>query len=359
MMARIPGLWRLSAAARRMRGGLTWLLSRSGALVVWRCRPGRRPVILMYHSVGGDGISPDIWVSAAHFRDHLRYLARRYRPVTLHAIVAAMRDGASLPPDAVAVTFDDGYRDNDEIALPILREFDCPAAVFVTVEPVDSGRLLWPQRLWTWLYHTDAARLQFEWSSADGKRFAGDFPLRTDSHRDEARMQLRAFAGALDPVERELFLAELATRLPPSVAHPPFGGRTIATWDQLRHLRDNGVTIGAHTITHSRLFAADSVTLHSELHDARARLQRELDRDIDLFAYPFGVYGKDFDEATMAAARDAGYAAACAVEAPERLWADLFALPRLYLPDDPDWRFAVRLELGAKESRFLRWLLRD
>ena len=49
---------------------------------------------------------------------------------------------------------------------------------------------------------------------------------------------------------------------------------------------------------------------------------------------------------TAAAVADAGYVAACAVEAPERTPPDLFALPRLYIPDDPVWRFAVRIELA-------------
>ncbi|MES1259610.1 MAG: hypothetical protein ABUL71_03375, partial [Gemmatimonadota bacterium] len=98
MTARIPGLWRLRAAARQGRRAMTWLLARSGAIALWRGRNGRRPVILMYHSVGGDGISPDIWVAERHFRDHLRYLVRRCAPVELQAIVAAVRSNAPLPP---------------------------------------------------------------------------------------------------------------------------------------------------------------------------------------------------------------------------------------------------------------------
>jgi peptidoglycan/xylan/chitin deacetylase (PgdA/CDA1 family) len=82
------------------------------------------PLIVMYHGIGGsDGLHPDA------FRAQLELLGSRRRVVSLTAAIDAMgRDDAS---GLAAVTFDDGYRDFAELAVPILRECEMPATVFV------------------------------------------------------------------------------------------------------------------------------------------------------------------------------------------------------------------------------------
>src|SRR6516165_9461215 len=95
--------------------------------------------ILMYHSVMDD---PDcelqtlgkIIHSSTVFSRHMELIAREYVPVSLDELARALTDGKELKPRSVAVTFDDGYRDNCEVAVPILNRVGVPATFYVTVD---------------------------------------------------------------------------------------------------------------------------------------------------------------------------------------------------------------------------------
>ncbi len=87
-----------------------------------------RPIILMYHRVAEDtDDSHLLCVSPKNFRDHIQYLKKYRKIVTLEEITKNSVDNKS-----VAITFDDGYGDNLYNALPILQEFNAPATIFIS-----------------------------------------------------------------------------------------------------------------------------------------------------------------------------------------------------------------------------------
>jgi len=98
--------------------------------------------VLMYHKVN------DLWpnpttVPTAVFDEQMRLLRELgYTPVALDAVRDYYLHGTPLPPGAVLITFDDGYRDNLENALPILQRYGYPAVVFVPVGYLDDARPL-------------------------------------------------------------------------------------------------------------------------------------------------------------------------------------------------------------------------
>jgi peptidoglycan/xylan/chitin deacetylase (PgdA/CDA1 family) len=98
--------------------------------------------VLMYHKVN------DLWpnpttVPTAVFEEQMGLLEElRYTPVSLDAVRDHYMDGGELPPRAVLITFDDGYRDNLENAFPVLRRHGYPAVVFVPIGFLDDGRPL-------------------------------------------------------------------------------------------------------------------------------------------------------------------------------------------------------------------------
>lgn len=119
-------------------GGLA-LLGISARWNWWRFPANGLPV-LMYHKVG---VPPEgsrlkkLWVSVSEFRWQLGYLKRRgYEPLTLRQVADKMEEGIALPPNGVVITFDDGYRNNFENALPVLQEFGFPATIFIVVNAV-------------------------------------------------------------------------------------------------------------------------------------------------------------------------------------------------------------------------------
>ena len=108
---------------------------------IWPPKP--KPLILMYHRVADDPI--DHWglaVSPCRFEEHLQVLRATRHSLPLTEFVRALVAG-TLPPDAVALTFDDGYVDNLVAAKPRLAAADVPATVFVTTGYVDRSEAFW------------------------------------------------------------------------------------------------------------------------------------------------------------------------------------------------------------------------
>src|SRR4051794_20071252 len=115
----------------RARAG-RWLLERRGAIA-----------ILLYHRVTAlDSDPQQLAVTPEHFDEHLRVLREICTPVEL-ADVPRMLRARRLPKRPVAVTFDDGYRDNLHEAKPLLERHGVPATVFVASGYVGSGREFW------------------------------------------------------------------------------------------------------------------------------------------------------------------------------------------------------------------------
>ena len=192
--------------------------------------------VYYYHRVGPfrDGAPLKMNVSPDAFREHMSVLARRAHPVSLDALVACARDRRSFPRGAVAVTFDDGYKDLMEFALPVLREFKIPAAFFIVsrgIGGIDS------------------------WVSID--------------------------------------------RLP---------NEPVMSWDDVKRLRDEGMTIGSHSATHGPLDGPDPENLKSEIEGSRHELQAGLGIPIRHFAYPQGRFTPRAEKAVEEAGYSAGWA---------------------------------------------------
>lgn len=94
--------------------------------------------IFVYHRVGTENSLDGLTISKDAFRRQMEFLKRRRRPMALGAIVNLLRAGKAVPAGAVAVTFDDGYRDTFETALPILKKSKIPATVFITTGYIDG-----------------------------------------------------------------------------------------------------------------------------------------------------------------------------------------------------------------------------
>jgi predicted ATP-grasp superfamily ATP-dependent carboligase/peptidoglycan/xylan/chitin deacetylase (PgdA/CDA1 family) len=361
-----PTLARVHAAAARVSDGLGDIVGRSlwtCGIVAWlRRRPARRaagPMILRYHSVGGHGwLRSPLVTSPAHFDAHVRYVSRCYRVVPIEAIVKALHGGPPAPPGAVAITLDDGYRDNYHTAWPILRGQGCPATIFVIVEPLETGIVPWPQRLFGWLHK--AGRASFECALSgpyDGSAVVRRFDLSSPSAREAAYKALKAVVGALGREAREVALTRVAHALGLDPAESPAEWEGMLRWEEVRELAAEGLTIGSHTMTHASLAALGPEQVAWELETSRRVLETRLGRPVTLLAYPFGKPGH-VSAATAAAAHAAGYGAAVTtIQGVDRCSADPFQLRRIQVLDDPLWRFAFRLLEAQAPSRLARWVL--
>lgn len=152
----------------------------------------RRPTILMYHRVAEPtrGVPrPTINVSPAALRAQLRGLLRRgHRPWTLSQMLACHAQGKPIPERTFAVTFDDGYQNMLSRALPVLRDLEVPATVFVCTAFIGGERAM-PFDRWGQAYHDRVPGADYRplnWSECERLLASGLFEIgaHTHTHRD-------------------------------------------------------------------------------------------------------------------------------------------------------------------------------
>jgi peptidoglycan/xylan/chitin deacetylase (PgdA/CDA1 family) len=322
------------AAAPARRGRRERL---ADACARWRLLPLVRRVrsvfrhdlrILAYHRIAArideDAFAFDLELLSADaeaFRAQMRHVRDAYTPMRFAEVLAAHDAGRSVPRDAVVVTFDDGYDDNHDVALPILRELGVPATFFVSTGHIDSGLTY----AFDWVAHallvTRATRLQLPALGLDEPLDAAPAARRAVVARTLDRIKALPGAAQQDAISTLV----TACGLPPTGAAP--ASRPMR-WDQVRALQAAGMEIGSHGTHHRMLAKLDEDEIRAELRESRDAIARELGAPPQVLAYPVG--GRDaFDARVVRIARELGYRLACSY------------LPGINFASIADW-FALR-----------------
>ena len=266
----------------------------------------------MYHRFAGAG---------AGFRAQCEHIRRYYTPVPMSDVAAWAVGKAELPPRAVAVTVDDGYRDFAEVAAPLLREFGIPSTVYIVTDFADQA---------DWLWWDQAAHLYGQESGVAAKVL--EWIEKPDSER---RKELAA-------------LAVRQGKKLPAAAPAVYAG---LDWHQMRELAKSGVEFGGHTRTHPILARLESAEAQrAEVSWCQRRLTEELGQPAVHFCYPNGR-PQDFDEDSVEAVREFGFQTAVTTNRGLNYQGvDQFRLRRLAVgPDIPLPYFRALLAGMARE----------
>jgi peptidoglycan/xylan/chitin deacetylase (PgdA/CDA1 family) len=214
--------------------------------------------------------------------------------VPLQNALEALAAGRPLPPRAVAITFDDGYRDNLDVAAPLLEKLGLPATFFL-VPGILSGDV----RPWWEILGWGFARAKPAVVSWDGRALPtrGRQGLRSFRWLSE-RLKLLSLA------EREERVDELVRLLEPDGQAEE--GRLFLDWNGARQLVRRGFAVGSHSMRHAILSREAPEEQAGDLISSRRQLETELDVPVDLLAYPNGTRA-DYDAHTIYAAAQAGH----------------------------------------------------
>ncbi|MCD4691042.1 polysaccharide deacetylase family protein [bacterium] len=316
-MSAARALWKVGARIRNS----TPVVSALSAI------PWRGAVILRYHSVNDDArwskdyVQSSLALSTEAFDCQIAHLKAHHVVVPVSEIAAAIASGGRPDPRSVAVTFDDGYEDNYRCAFPILARHGVPAAFYVTTGPVADAKPLWTVRLRYAIRRTEKRELS---CAAIG---AVPVDLSTDAAREYA---IRFVTGLVKRCSRREADALLDDVFGATGAPERLELRVMATWDELREMRDGGMTIGAHTVHHYNSTSIGDDDLVSELEGSKCDIERELGLGVVHFAYPNGRTDAHCDPRTAALVRKAGFASAVtSVAGPASSRYSVFAIPRL------------------------------
>jgi peptidoglycan/xylan/chitin deacetylase (PgdA/CDA1 family) len=286
------------------RLGLLGLLERMSAAA----RPGL--VVLTYHRIAEPGADPfyDPVISATPemFRAQVAWLGRRVRVRTLDELLAMLESGSPWREPAALITFDDGYRDNFEVAAPILRELGVPATFFLPTAFLESPRLPWWDRVACAIKQARVRTFQLD-RSPDGAAPPLVIDLEQMSRSTAIMTIIRAFLDDTIADER-WFLDQLFARAGVDMDGESLARTLFASWDLVRRVvgADRALTIGSHGHSHERLAGLDEDSQRRELTESRRILETRLGGEVAALAYPYGWPGS-YTARTKALAAEAGY----------------------------------------------------
>jgi len=278
-------------------------------------------LVLAYHRVYSPASDPHgICVSPENFREHVRFLTRKLDVVPLSDMVRFLKQGI-VRQNTIAITFDDGYRDNLTHAKEILEEFGAPATLFAVAGEIGRNRRFWwdelsrlvlapanlPDSLTVNLpgstrrWERKGANGSERWSAAGGTTAPGS---RVDLHG-----WLHTSIRPLPDAHRWIVLRELKEW--GAVGEDDPSEHRAMTGEELRQFELGGrQEVGLHTLTHPVLSSLSSLEQKAEIFEGKAVLERLLGHPVRSFAYPFGARC-DFTPETIHWLKDAGLESAC------------------------------------------------
>jgi peptidoglycan/xylan/chitin deacetylase (PgdA/CDA1 family) len=335
-----PALRRVRSTVARV--AKTWML-RGGVMGALRTvRPSRKLGVLRYHAIcGPEGFGyadPSICISAEAFERHVQYLVGHYRVLDLPAAVSVLRRGGTLPANAVAITFDDGYADNLH-ASRVLHRHGVNGTFYITSGCLAGGEPFWPSEIRSLVAAIPGRRFTL---TAAGERL--ELSHDTPAERQAALRQLaRLFKS--HPIAIREDLREQLRRLARHAAYVS----PMLTWDQLAEMHGLGMTIGAHTVTHPNLPSAGLEDAEREIAGSKAQLERALGVPITMFSYPNGGAERYFTPDVQRLVRTAGFeASVTSRNGFAGAHSDLYALERVQVAERlEDLVFALEVERFA------------
>ena len=251
--------------------------------------------ILIYHGVlaSFDPLRPNE-PTISSFSWQMEVLNKYFVPLSLPEALRLLQAG-TLPTNAVCVTFDDGYKNNLEVALPILKQFAIPATVFVATA-FSQGQNMWNDRVLQ--LFADKSITTLDLSIADlGVCELGDWPER----KQLANTLLKKLKYL--PIEERLEKIARLYRANGGVEAPSL----MMTPDEVKQLSDAGVLIGAHTVNHPILKILPVAQQKQEIQQSKSLLEQWTGKPVTSFAYPNGQVGVDLDEQTVEIVKEQGF----------------------------------------------------
>lgn len=286
--------------------------------------------ILIYHRVLEQ---PDVLfpheVTQANFDAQMACLKAVFNVLPLSEAVARWQNG-TLPARAACITFDDGYADNVELALPILQRHGLTATFFIATAYLDGGRMF-NDTVIEAVRSSALARVDLR---AIG---LGEYELSSPEMRALAIDRILSQVKTLPLVEREAKVARLQERLECGALPDDL----MMSSEQVRTLFAAGMEIGAHTAQHPILAGMAAAEVRQEIQAGREFLETLLGAPVRLFAYPNGKPGVDYLPEQRNLVEEMGFVAAVSTQRGVT-WqhSDRFQLPR-FTPWQSDLRYFI------------------
>jgi len=246
--------------------------------------------ILTFHRIMPRGqryFIPPMAMDESTFSKLIERLALAKRLVSLDEGVLLLKNG-KLQGSKVAISFDDGYRDNYTLARKILQRIGVSATFFVPVIPIDTETPYWWDHLYDVLLRNTEDFLNWGFARKSPHSVHHAFKTvnaaRTCSLGERCRVLVQAL-NALGETERNTFLLDFKQEFGPCAAEG-----LLMSWDDVRHLQRESFSIGSHSVSHTPLTDLDRNNAHQEISESSELITLRIGKRPSGFCYPRGAY---------------------------------------------------------------------
>ncbi len=292
------------------------LLSRIGLFGMGHTLWPNRLTVLAYHRVtdpnvpGFDTFKPNVSATPAAFAAQMDFISQHFNVVSIGEVLAWLQGSQALPDYPALITFDDGYLDNLDYALPILQQRNLPAIIFLVTDYIGKTSPFYWDLIAYCFHHTCYSE--------------ANLPLIGQIRWSDKKSQTIIMANWLNTLkkipdsEKWAAVRQLPQSLKVSIPENAFS-KLYLTWDQVRMMVAANIDMGAHTQSHSILTRISSKQARIEITNAKVCIEAEINRPVTSFAYPNGL-STDFNPALQTMLQQVGIEAAFTlVPGPTRL----------------------------------------
>jgi len=290
----------------RLSSAIKTIMFHTGIMALARRRAKSNTVaILRYHAIVEPEknyyASPLICLAPDIFEVQVRYLMDHYNVVSLDTVADCIISNKLFPERAVVLTFDDGYRDN-YLAYQILNRYRVTGTFYVTAGCIDSDEPLWLFEV-TYLINS-TKNLSLELNLNGNKIF---FPLKSISNKRLCIRKIIEIVKSNNLKTREELRMQLRNQIEDIFDLYRKAKEVMLSWEQLKEMSDNGMEIGAHTLTHLNLPNAEHQDAVQEIRECKKLIEEKTKRPVQHFSFPNGGSYSYYNDSIKKAVKDAGY----------------------------------------------------
>jgi peptidoglycan/xylan/chitin deacetylase (PgdA/CDA1 family) len=282
--------------------------------------------ILLYHRVNPQ---KDNWslepISLKSFKMQIEYFCKNYEILPLEKVTAIIRQKKTLPSKAVAITFDDGYKDNYIYAYPILKKSNIPATIFITTGNITTGEMFWWDKVNYIIYHSSRNQLQLE--------ELDDYSTQSDLEKNNASLAIVKRLAKLQGEQRQYLVKKLLKNHGGDIS-TNLGKELLLSWDEVKEMSSNGIDFGSHTVSHLVLPDSPEEQIRWEIVRSKKDIEEKIKKKVVGFSYPHG----HFNNRIIKLIQESGYSCAVSVF-PSKLVSskdNIYKLSRIEASEDFD-----------------------
>jgi len=270
--------------------------------------------ILVYHRVVDDNTNEFLYKGAAihhHIKDFKReilFISKWFKIISMDDLISNIKNKKNFSAPSIAITFDDGYRDNYTLAYPVLRQFGLAATIYLVTGLLGTYKRTWLDEIEYALLNTNANCLTFP-------RLFEDEVLNISSLEEKlnANKKIGEALKRIDNKKKWELICELYNRLGVNRDSITNQNRRMLNWEEIKEMSENNISFGAHTHSHPILTQMSIEEAKQEITTSKKIIENELHISTDHFAFPNGT-SIDFNEELRQFCIDIGFKSVTTVE---------------------------------------------